>query len=64
LLRCAELIFEKRIILRANNGEVVRHYDCVVAKWKFGWVGELINVQVKLPLIGCAFEVLASTILE
>ena len=40
LLRSPELILEKRIILRANNGKVVRHFSSVprgAEKLKLSW---------------------------
>jgi hypothetical protein len=40
LLRSPELILEERIILRANNGKVVRHFSSVprgVVKLKLSW---------------------------
>jgi hypothetical protein len=54
LLRSAKLILEQRIILRANNGKVVRHSPAFAGATKFrGVVGFERKVE-KRDLIGCA----------
>jgi len=54
LLRSPELILEKRIILRANNGKVVRHSPAFAGAMKLEVLWGSKEGWAKRDLIGCA----------
>ena len=54
LLRSPELILEERIILRANNGKVVRHSPAFAGAMKLEVLWGSKEGWAKRDLIGCA----------